>query len=229
MTNMSDKNEETVFCSNCGASLSREHAFCPQCGTPKNISIKEKCVRCGADIPAGEAFCSNCGQRAEDGALHGQSTNLSNQTGKNAYCASAGKKNIGIVIVAVAVIIALALTIGFLGKNGESPSEHGPSFKKIYDEYCSSIWASVGSDGSYLSIDTNPYDEEDNGIAYYAAYIAIKEVNEALGLPESLAEDMGHTASKDGKQSETFEKQGVIVTWKYHPDQGLEVTYKKIN
>ena len=100
--------------------------------------------------------------------------------------------------------------------------------EKLYDEYCTSIWADVGSDGSYLSIDTNPYDKDDDGLAYPAAYTAIKEVNKALGLPESVVSEMGETTSADGKQTETFEEQGVTVSWKYHPDKGLEVTYKKI-
>lgn len=100
----------------------------------------------------------------------------------------------------------------------------GPDFKALYNEYCNSIWADYGSDGSYLSIDTNPYDWDDEGLAYPEAYTAIASVNDALGLPSSLLNDMGQTSGADGKQSETFED--VTVTWKYHPDKGLEVTYK---
>lgn len=83
-------------------------------------------------------------------------------------------------------------------------------------------WATVGYDGSYLSIDTNPKDEDD--YTDYTAYLSIYTINDALGLPDSLIEDMGHTSSLDGKQSETFED--VTVSWKYHPDNGLEITYK---
>ena len=101
----------------------------------------------------------------------------------------------------------------------------GPNFPKLYTEYCNPIWASVGSDGSYLSIDTNPYDEDDNGLAYPAAYTAIKSVNSALGLPASLSNDMGETTGADGRQSQDFDN--INVSWKYHPDRGLEVTYRK--
>lgn len=100
----------------------------------------------------------------------------------------------------------------------------GPDFKALYDEYCNSIWADYGSDGSYLSIDTNPYDWDDDGLAYPGAYTAISNINDALGLPSSLLNDMGETTGADGKQSETFGD--ITVTWKYHPDKGLEVTYK---
>ena len=68
----------------------------------------------------------------------------------------------------------LLVTVVISAFSGCGSSSKGPDFKTIYDEYCSSIWADVGSDGSYLAIDTNPYDEDDNGIAYYAAYFSIR-------------------------------------------------------
>lgn len=100
----------------------------------------------------------------------------------------------------------------------------GPDFKALYEKYCQSKWAKYGSDGSYLSIDTNPYDWDDDGLAYPDAYYAIENVNTALGLPESLLNAMAETRGADGKQKETFDD--VTVTWSYHPDKGLEVTYK---
>lgn len=101
----------------------------------------------------------------------------------------------------------------------------GPDFKTIYAKYCSSTWASVGSDGSYLSIDTNPYNLDGKGIAYMESYYAIKNVNEELCLPESLLEEMISTTSLMGRQTEEYED--VTVSWSYHPDNGLEITYKK--
>lgn len=35
---------------------------------------------------------------------------------------------------------------------------------------------------------------------------------------------MGHTSSADGKQTEDYDD--VTVSWKYHPDYGMEVTFK---
>ena len=99
----------------------------------------------------------------------------------------------------------------------------GPDFQKIFDDIgLDTSFATVASDGSYLSVDTNPDDEED--YMDYGAYLSLFLINAELGLPESLMEDMGHTSSNDGKQTEVFEN--VTVTWKYHPDRGLEVTYK---
>ncbi|MBQ8182610.1 MAG: Ig-like domain-containing protein [Clostridia bacterium] len=101
----------------------------------------------------------------------------------------------------------------------------GPDFQKIYDEYCESDFAKIASDGSYLTIDTNPDNIDD--YTNYTAYYTIISVNEALGLPESLMEKMGKTRALDGTQSQEFED--IRVTWSYHPDNGLNVTYEAIN
>lgn len=102
-----------------------------------------------------------------------------------------------------------------------------PDFKAIFDEYCSSSWAEIGNDGSYLKIDTNPYNRDD----YWNsdANTAIEKVNAALGLPDSINSDIGETSWSMGKQSETFESIGITVEWTYHPDKGTEITYKLIN
>ena len=117
-------------------------------------------------------------------------------------------------IAAIVVVVLLAVVLG-----------GGPNFKSLYKKYCSSPWATVGNDGSYLRIDTNPFDEDDNGLAYPEAWDAIKKVNEALGIPESVLSDMQQTSSMDGRQEYVSKK--VKVSWKYHPDNGLEVTYSK--
>ena len=100
----------------------------------------------------------------------------------------------------------------------------GPDFKSVFDKYCSSTYASVGSDGSYLSIDTNPYDIDE----YVASgsIQALRDVNDALGLPDYILDDMGSTTALMGRQSEDFPDLGITVSWSYHPDSGLEVTYK---
>ncbi len=105
----------------------------------------------------------------------------------------------------------------------------GPDFNSLFKKYCKERWASVGDDGSFLSVDTNPFDIDDSGLAYPEAYYAIEKINDALGLPSSLSYDMEHTTASQGKQSETFNDIGVTVMWTYHPDRGLEVIYKATN
>lgn len=98
-----------------------------------------------------------------------------------------------------------------------------------YNKYCntSSSWCVLSDDGSYLEIDTNPSDSDGSG--YLASmYIleankAIENINKDLGVPEYVQNDMNKTSALDGKQSYSGDK--ITVTWRYHPDRGLEVTY----
>lgn len=100
----------------------------------------------------------------------------------------------------------------------------GPDLKALYNKFCNSTWAEVGSDGTYLSIDTNPYDWDDDGLAYPEAYYAVENIVNELKLPSSLLKSMGETSAADGRQTQEYD--GLIVTWRYHPDNGLEVTFK---
>lgn len=97
----------------------------------------------------------------------------------------------------------------------------GPDLREVYREFCDSSFATLASDGSYLSIDTNPDDKDD--YIDYVAYFAITSVNEALGLPESVLNKMNQTRAVDGMQS--YSTDDLDITWTYHPDDGLEVTY----
>ncbi|MGN1306148.1 MAG: RING finger protein [Faecousia sp.] len=213
-----------AVCGTCGNALEDGQDFCPKCGTPRARKQTNFCANCGTELQDGQEFCHRCGHKA------GLTVDATVASAINQYNAGVQKTNskkkmlpliIGIAAAAV-VIIAIVLIVSLSGSKG-------PDFEKLYDEYCSPVWAKVGSDGSYLSIDTNPYDEDDNGLAYPSAYYAVEDVNNALGLPDSLISEMGETTGADGKQTETFEELGITVSWKYHPDKGLEVTYKKTN
>lgn len=99
-------------------------------------------------------------------------------------------------------------------------------FKELYEALDSDIkygW-SVGSDGSYLSADDNVYDLDD--YSNENIWASIKQMNKTLGLPASLTQDMGQTTWSMGRQNQKFTDIGIEVTWTYHPDKGMEVTYK---
>lgn len=185
------------------------------------------CPKCGASIDSDSKFCSACGSslsenQSSESTVSDSISSFSAEVIPITHASTANldkKKITSIVVVLLLIIIGVGI---FLQQN------KGPNFKKLYDEHCRSTWANVGSDGSYLTIDTNPFDEDDNGLAYIDAYKAVETINKELGCPESLFVDMGHTTGSDGKQTETYEDLGVTVSWKYHPDKGLEVTYKKI-
>lgn len=119
----------------------------------------------------------------------------------------------------------MAIVVGAVAVNAKPK---GPDFQALHDEYCSSPWAQVGDDGSYLSIDTNPYNTENGDYPdALQAFFAIEGINKALGFDESLHERMGRTNAMAGMQSETGND--VRVSWNYHPDNGLEVTYSRDN
>ena len=209
-----------IVCSKCGTELQDGQEFCPKCGTQKNAPKKIVCSKCGTELQDGQKFCPKCGQKIEL-ATNTSVSSVINQVNAGFQKMDAKKKKTFFTAAAaIAVIVVIFIAVAGSGTKG-------PDFNDIYDKYCSPTWASVGSDGSYLSIDTNPFDWDDDGIAFSEANTAIKKVNNALGLPDSLYSDMGETSALDGKQSETFSEQGITVTWKYHPDNGLEVTYKK--
>ncbi len=100
-------------------------------------------------------------------------------------------------------------------------------FFAIYENCgCSDIWAEVGED--YLSVDTNPHDFSDSTLSLLwaeDALAAIKEINSKLGLPSYLYQEMVSTRAIDGRQ--TYAGSGVNVSWRFHPDSGLEVRYTK--
>lgn len=118
-------------------------------------------------------------------------------------------------------------TITVTTKNGKKDSctvvvePAGPDLQAIYNQCCSSTFAVLASDGSYLYVDTNPNDIDD--YTDYDAYAAIIAINEELGLPESVLNRMNQTRSLDGVQS--YSTDDLDITWTYHPDNGLQVNY----
>lgn len=98
--------------------------------------------------------------------------------------------------------------------------------KGLVDEDSSAvIYCEVAEDGSYLTIDPNLSDTD--GYFNDEAFEAVKATNEKLGLPDSVLEKMESTSGLDGVQ--TAEHNGIIVSWSYHPNYGLEVMYEKAN
>ncbi len=115
---------------------------------------------------------------------------------------------------------------GTVGEPNDSSQEEKIDFKAICEEVgiADSICVTLGGDGSYCTIDTNPYDLDDFSMPTMTN--RIKEFNEKLGLPEYVYQEMITTSYLQGKQTETFGE--ISVTWYYHPDKGLNATYKLI-
>lgn len=81
----------------------------------------------------------------------------------------------------------------------------------------------------YFAIDTNPKDVDSSSMELMDIMVhkdsieAIEYVNNKLGFPSWLYDDMLDTTALMGKQSESFGK--YTVSWSYHPNKGLEVKY----
>lgn len=145
------------------------------------------------------------------------------------------------IVIRILVICLAALCLGFSiwgfvdcgvnSKSSGSSSGSSSTFVSFFTVYaecnCKSPWAEAGID--YLSIDTNPYDyDSDSYLAdTYAvsALTAIQKINSRLGLPTYLYQEMIETRALDGRQ--TYYGSSVNVSWRYHPDSGLEVRYTR--
>lgn len=141
------------------------------------------------------------------------------------------KSIIKIVLLSTLALACLGLSIwGFVDYGNTKENSSGTytepiNFYLIYSECsCESPWAKAGVD--YLSIDTNPYDYENETLAaIYAskALAAIRNVNSKLRIPSYVYEEMLSTRAVDGRQSYVGSR--VSVSWRYHPSSGLEVIY----
>ena len=196
-----------MYCTNCGSQMDEKAVICVKCGVEKGKG-DTFCAHCGAAVPEkGQSVCMTCGYALPRA---------------KAQPKLSPKKNIKFIAIVAVIVIAIIIIASC------SNPANSVNFNALYDQYCVSTWAEVASDGSYLHIDTNPYDWEDEGVAYIDAYYAIRDINAALGLPESLFNDMGETSALDGKQRRTYEDLGIEISWDYHPDYGMEVTYSKL-
>ena len=92
-----------------------------------------------------------------------------------------------------------------------------PNLQEIYNECGDSLYTSLASDNSYITVDTNPFNIDD--FSSDSAVNSIITINKALGLPESVLNKMSSTRALDGVQ--TYEGDGIEVRWTYHPNQSL--------
>ena len=132
------------------------------------------------------------------------------------------KKQIVIMVAAAVAVIAVALVL-FL------PSK----FESVKNE-CVQIAGQVSGSGDYFELDTYPdmYENMDETLVSILSantqkktLEAIRYANKELGFNGSVYSKMMETTALMGRQSEENDK--YKVSWTYHPDDGLEVTYEK--
>lgn len=178
----------------------------------ESIPEKHFCTNCGTELAEGQNFCPTCGQKV----------------GLAADPKSAGKnKKLFVILGAAAAAVVIIILVLVLCLGGGSKK----NFRDMYGDIASKAWCTIPSDGSYLKLDTNPYDTDDDDFdwTYYQTYYtpasdAIKRINKELGFSDALMEKMNTTTWSQGRQTDSNEKYS--VTWTYHPDKGLEVMYE---
>ena len=141
------------------------------------------------------------------------------------------KTKVTAVIAALALVFSLGIAccLAGCGESGPAASKT-KNFLELYEKYGAESWCTIGSDGSYMRVDTNPGDK-DSDTYYYLfdpsfseAQAFIQQVNTDLGFTEALWVKMQETNALQGRQ--TDENEHYKVSWTYHPDKGLEVMYE---
>ena len=176
----------------------------------ETVSVaKGICPNCGAAVKPGQKFCGTCGSDVSFVTPEEKKPNFF----------AAHKKLCILVAAAVVVFAAIVVLIICLCGGGKK------NFRDMYADLARNNWCEIGKDGSWMSLDTNPDNEDDYfGVDSIEAMDAIEKVNRELGFNDSVAQEMQQTRSIDGRQSASNDD--YEITWSYHPDNGLEVLYK---
>ena len=194
-----------IKCSECGREISDTANECIHCGCP--IVKKQTCSECGQECEITQEVCSNCGNK------------LSSKKQKNNLKGKINQHTITIAVIIISIIVIILVIAGLVLKKSATKVDLSEVFKTAGCDY---YYCGLATDGSYLEIDTNPLDLDDYSSS--SAFDLIKAVNKELNFGESLTTKMLKTRALDGTL--TDENENIKVSWTYHPDSGLEVTYE---
>lgn len=160
-----------------------------------------KCIFCGAEITENAKYCAICGREQliqknsapEQKPVMSEQTTDANNTQSAPYINTPGAFGTGApsvaqshkklstkvkAIIGAAAGTVIVLLIVILALTSDSKLE------SVYDKYCNPMWASITEDGTTLTIDTNPYDIEDE--ISFEAISAIEAINKDLGLGDGV-------------------------------------------
>src|SRR5574344_36880 len=70
-------------CNKCGAELSDDCKFCPNCGSPIVHNSKCFCPNCGVEVQPDDVFCANCGAQISKSQNAESTDTPHSQTGSN--------------------------------------------------------------------------------------------------------------------------------------------------
>lgn len=195
-----------IKCSECGKDVSDTAKSCIHCGCP--IEKKVICSECGKETLETNNVCPNCGNKL--------GTNFS-------ISVKAPKANFGnkkILLIAIGVVVIITIIVLIMIFSGDKTKKI--DMQEVYDLVgCTDTYCELASDGSYLEIDSNPYNLDDYSSS--TAMDCVEKANIELGFTESLYARMGKTRALDGTLTE--ENEYIKASWTYHPDKGFNVIY----
>lgn len=196
--------------------LNSFEGVCPKCGA-ENTASQKFCGNCGT--PLGEAKVDDEGPAPKIGQMLGTAEDAVAEAIKEKvpeeHKSKISRKTGGIVLATLVAVVVVVLVAVLVPK--------GVNFKSEFSDISSKSYCTISSDGSSMTIDTNPHDIDDYSDS--DAVNAIKSANTKLGFSDSLYSKMGKTRALDGTQTDSNDR--VKVSWTFHPDNGLEVLYEK--
>lgn len=244
-------------CPKCGSQLKESAKYCDECGT--KIKNKTICPFCETEINDNDEksicpecktiyhkecwdvldVCEKCKKIKCVETVNNQDIEIIPSASDNNFSidteesnnipqqnsARNKKKNLTVIgIVIILITVCILLITNFIKTNAIDFSE---KYSYMADEpYCT-----IASDGSYIELDSNPYDYDNDSYLYiisdYTIEVvnAVEQINSDLGFTQALSQKMNETNALQGKQFEENDK--YQVTWTYHPDKGLNVIYEK--
>ena len=101
-----------IKCTNCGASLAPEQAFCASCGSPAPTPQANVCSNCGNELQEGVAFCDKCGHKVSTGEYTPADAPI-DQFSNNTAQSNKIKKALPFIIIGIGVVVLIALIIAF--------------------------------------------------------------------------------------------------------------------
>ncbi len=206
------ENNEVRTCPKCGAEVAENTAFCPLCGEALAAPAAEPVAEVVAEVVAEPAVVATEPVQVEQQPKKKKKTGLI----------------IGIVAGVVAIFVAISILLCGLGGCAALMFGGSEDFNDMYSKYSGESWCTIADDGSWMRIDTNPDDYDDDYLYLYydvllEACDAVQEINSDLGFGSYVYQEMQETNSLQGRQTEETDK--YTVSWTYHPDSGLEVLY----
>lgn len=187
----------TDVCANCGATLGDGQAFCPKCGTAKQVPQARVCKSCQTELKEDQEFCPKCGQKYD-------SINNTINPAVQQYNETVGKKKkkSKVLPIILAIVIAVFGIGGYFAystiqenKKQEAIADYKTDAQEFYSAVLSSgsnmedIGNAIQSAwGKYVS---SSYGTYYNGTYIYSVDTAVEAAQDEQSSKISAVESKG--------------------------------------